>query len=244
MGLGPAAAAQPRQPVAETTSFWDGEAWAPYSRVLWSYDLPDGEATSALSRSWTDGVWTDASLEAWSLDDAGRQRHGTTSEWTDGEWAEQNDMTFAYDADGHKVAARRRVVDATGEVVEADSLASTFEDGRETERRFYRWQDGAWTEVLRQASTYDADGREQTRTHAEPGLDGWQDQRRWTFAYDGDRMASSRVEQVEDGTWTPWLDQTYVYDAEGRAVEVVHQEWDGEGWTPMMRVETRYASAP
>jgi hypothetical protein len=245
LGLaGRAASAQASRPVAEATWFWDGEAWAPHSRTLWSYDRPDGEATLALAQVRDDEQWVDASRETWTLDGDGRQLQGVTAEWSDGAWVEQTDMAFAYDAAGHKVAARRRAVEQNGAAVNADSLASTFVDGLETERRFFRWQDGAWSEVLRQTSAYHADGRERTRTHTAPAPDGWEDRRRWTFAYDGDRLTESLVEQVEDGTWTPWLDQTYAYDAEGRLIEVVHEEWDGERWVPMMRVETRYAAAP
>lgn len=199
----------------------------------------------ALTQSWQDGAWAAATKEEWTLNAAGRQSAGTASEWADGAWHERGRMAFFYDADGHKTAARRRVLGEDGGLVNADSLASTFDAaGREVERRFFRWADGAWAEVLRQRSTYDA-GREAERVHLAPGADGWREQRRWTFSYGaGGLRTGSRVEQVEEGTWQPWLDQTYAHDASGRPTAVVHEEWDGEAWAPMMRNETRYDAAP
>ena len=235
--------AQTHRPVEEVTSFWSDDGWTVHSRTLWTYDRPGGEARVALSQSWDVGAWVDASRERWALDADGRQASGTVEAWSDGAWAEQGTMAFTYDAEGRKVAALRRQWSESA-LSNADSLASTYRDGLEAERRFFRWQDGAWTEVLRQTSAYDADGNERTRTHAEPGPEGWTEQRRWTFTYAGGRLASSLVERKEDEAWAPWLDQTYTYDAEGRPVGIVHEEWDGEGWVPMMRTETRYAPAP
>jgi hypothetical protein len=162
------------QPTEEITYHWDGTTWAATSRLLFSYDQADGEPTLVLSQSWEDGAWSDASKKEWALDTEGRQATGTVYERADGAWSAQMALAFFYDAEGNKAAARRQVF-SDGSVTNADSIAAEFDGGLETKRRFFRWQGGTWTEVLRQTSTYDAAGRETTRIHLAPGADGWEE---------------------------------------------------------------------
>lgn len=243
--IGPATAGpvgppdEPDRPTAEVVYRWDGSAWVPDSRTVFSYERDEGESTRGIHQVWEGEAWADVSKEVWTLDAEGRQTTGRMYERTDGAWAEQMDLAFFYDADGHKTAARRRSLGDDG-LANADSLASTFENGLETERRFFRWQDGAWAEGLRQASAYDADGQETERVHLAPADGTWEERRRWRFTYHDGTVTSSVVEEKTDGTWTPWLNQTYAYDAEGRLVEVVHEEWNGEAWANLMKNETRY----
>lgn len=230
----------------ETTSFWTEGKWVTESRVLWSYDREGGEPTLALNQSREGAAWSDTSKEEWSLDSEGRQTNGTTYEWTDDEWSESGRMSFFYDTNGNKTGARRRQsAGGSTTFTNADSLASMFTAGLETERRFFRWSDGAWEEGLRQTSAYDAEGQETDRVHSVPTASGWEEQRRWTFAYDEEgQLTNSVVEQVTDGAWTPWLNQSYMRDANGNLTEIIHEEWTDSEWTYMMKNETRYSPTP
>ena len=230
-----------KQATEEAISHWNDGAWSTTSRVLWTYERAGGEPTLALNQSREGSAWANTSKDGWVLDIEGRQVKGATHTWSDGKWTENGRMTFVYDKDGNKVTAVRQSVGENGIATNADSLASTFTGGLETERRFFRWLDGAWAVGLRQTSAFDIDRREIERVHLVLGAGGWEEQRRWTFAYDEvGRLANSVVEQVSDGTWTPWLNQKYTHDANGNQTEVIHEEWADSEWTNMMRNETQY----
>lgn len=230
-------------PAEEVTYHWAEERWTPAYRTEWRYGRSGGEATRVVHQSRDADEWVDVTKEEWTLDEEGRQQRATAYTWSDEGWTESGRMSYRYDEAGNKVTAIRRVVGENGSLLPSDSLASTFEGDLETERRFFRWVDGEWTEVLRQTSSFDDEGLETERLHLAPDGKEWTGQRRWSFTYGPDgQVEASTVEQMTEASWTPWLNQTYSHDAGGNVTAVVHEEWSEEGWTNMMRNETRYRS--
>jgi hypothetical protein len=237
-------AAGEAQPTEDRLLFFEDGDWQPHSRTLYTYAGASGEATEVLEQRWEDDGWVDEQKQTWSVDALGRQAEGTFSSWEDGTWSVFSRAQFTYDSAGHKVLGYRIYLDPSGSVSAADSLVSTFdEEGLETERRFYRRQDGETAEVLRQRSEYDARGREVTRLHLGQTAGAWVEDRRWTFTYrSDDQRATGQVEVMENGRWLPERSETYVYDDRDRLVRLDADEWADGTWRPFVRRETRYGT--